>query len=91
MRVEMRRGWSTIGGWLRPRLAPLAITAFATLCMLAALDLVAGPIRAARARIHTTEPVPIFLMAAPRPQAAQRVVEVNVVDVDEIPPICGDP
>lgn len=61
-----------IGTWLRPRAAPLAITALATLCMLAGLDLIAHDFRKLR-EVRRPEPR-IYLMSvsaveAPRPTA----------------------
>jgi hypothetical protein len=56
-----------IGGWVRPRAAPLAITALATLCMLAGLDLVAHDFRKMRERKAPAKPMVIYLMAMPKP------------------------
>jgi hypothetical protein len=67
--VELLRGWIRVVAWLRPRAAPLAITAFATLCMLAALDLVAGPIRAARARRVEVDTLPTIYLMTPAPRS----------------------
>ena len=60
------RSWDWLGTWFRPRAAPLLITALATLCMLAGLDLIARDFR----RLHaapTLEPPVIYLMSAADP------------------------
>jgi hypothetical protein len=69
-----------IGTWLRPRAAPLAITALATLCMLAGLDLIAHDFRKLR-EVRRPEPR-IYLMSvsaveAPRP-AATTIIPVEL-------------
>lgn len=51
------------GAWIRPRLAPLLITALATVCMFAGLDLIAHDIHA---RSHHPEPpdtMTVYLMS----------------------------
>jgi hypothetical protein len=53
-----------MGAWLRPRAAPLAITALATLCMLAGLDLIAHDFRRMRERSqHAPRPQVIYVMS----------------------------
>lgn len=53
-----------VATWLRPRAAPLAITAIATLGMLAGLDLIAHDLRQMRRGPTVREPV-IYLMSMP--------------------------
>ena len=58
------------GGWIKPRLAPLLITALATACMFAGLDLIAHDIHtrarssaAARIAPQPGDAIPVFLMS----------------------------
>jgi hypothetical protein len=68
-----------IGGWVRPRAAPLAITALATLCMLAGLDLIAHDFRKLREQ-KPKRPMIIYLMPMPMPsQQAAEVIPVELV------------
>ena len=83
--VGVIRGWFRLGGWLRPRIAPLAITALATLCMLAGLDLIAHDLRALRnIPDPPAEPPPIYLM---RMKPTPNVIPVELLPAPEVMPV----
>jgi len=69
------------GVWLRPRAAPLAITALATLCMLAGLDLIAHDFRNLRAQPAPRKTV-IYLMSMRDPKT---VIPVELAPTPSIP------
>lgn len=71
-----------IGGWVRPRAAPLAITALATLCMLAGLDLIAHDFRKLREQRAARRPAVIHLMAMPK---ASAVEAMDVIPIELLP------
>jgi hypothetical protein len=54
------RGWDHAVAWFKPRAAPLLITALATLCMLAGLDLIARDFRRLQAMPTQQTPVLYF-------------------------------
>lgn len=77
------------GAWIRPRLAPLLITALATACMFAGLDLIAHDIHA---RSHHPEPpdtMTVYLMSEhDLPQLAKPAPD-ELIDVElTAPPRC---
>jgi hypothetical protein len=86
------------GGWIKPRLAPLLITALATACMFAGLDLIAHDIHArSRSTAAQTAPapgdtIPIYLMSEsdllPRKLAKPAVSEL--IDVELTAPVRCD-
>ena len=78
------RSWFRLGAWLRPRLAPLAITALATICMLAGLDLIAHDLRRLRNIPDPPPPPPPIYLMRMKPAA-------NVIPVELAPPIVSIP
>lgn len=72
------RRWHLLGIWLRPRAAPLAITALATICMLAGLDLIAHDFRKVHAVAPQPRPMVIYLMSMPD-QAPATVIPVELL------------
>jgi hypothetical protein len=72
-----------IGTWLRPRAAPLAITALATLCMLAGLDLIAHDFRKLR-EVRRPEPR-IYLMSVSAVESPRAVTTIIPVELTPSP------
>ena len=68
-----------IGGWIRPRAAPLAITVLATLCMLAGLDLIARDFRKLREYKAPPQPMVIYLVRVPSQPAPIEIIPVELV------------
>ena len=75
-----------IGGWVRPRAAPLAITALATLCMLAGLDLIAHDFRKLREHKEPPRTMTIYLMKVPV-QAKVDVIPIELVSGPVVPTV----
>lgn len=72
------RQWHLLGTWLRPRAAPLAITALATMCMLAGLDLIAHDFRKVHA-VATPRPRPMVIYLMSMPKAPANVIPVELL------------
>jgi hypothetical protein len=69
-----------IGSWVRPRAAPLAITALATLCMLAGLDLIAHDFRKLRDQPEARKPLTLYLTSV-----QGEVYAVELLAEDDLP------
>ena len=80
--AALLRRWHRLGLWLRPRAAPLAITALATMCMLAGLDLIAHDFRKVHAPAPERRPMVIYLMRQPA-----NVIPVELLPTPPQPPV----
>jgi hypothetical protein len=93
------RGWDHVVAWFKPRAAPLLITALATLCMLAGLDLIARDFRRLQAmptqqtpmiyissQDHPGEVIPVELAPMPAPER----VKHTRCTVDDWPPVSAE-
>jgi hypothetical protein len=81
------RRWHLLGTWLRPRAAPLAITALATMCMLVALDLIAHDFRKVHASAPRPRPMVIYLMSMQ--EAPANVIPVELLASPPVDETCA--
>ena len=84
------RGWDHVVAWFKPRAAPLLITALATLCMLAGLDLIARDFR--RLQAMPTQQTPMIYVESQAYPGQVIPVELKPMPVKPVKTvICSGP
>jgi len=77
------------GAWIKPRLAPLLITALATVCMFAGLDLIAHDIHARSQHPAPPDTMTVYLMSEHDVLQLAKPAPAELIDVElTAPPRC---